>query len=52
MGIGPQLLTGYPIIALIVLNNASVARQFTIAWHGKRFTSALPPGALATYLWR
>jgi glucosylceramidase len=39
-------------IALIVLNNASVARQFTIAWRGKRFTSALPPGALATYLWR
>ena len=39
-------------IALIVLNNASSAQQFTVAVGGKRFRSTLPPGALATYTWR
>lgn len=39
-------------IALIVLNNASVAQDFTVARGGKRFAATLPPGALATYRWR
>jgi glucosylceramidase len=39
-------------VVLIVLNNAASAQTFTIAWHGKRISSTLPSGALATYLWR
>lgn len=38
-------------LVLFVLNNASTAGQFAVAWNGQAFTHSLPEGAVATFVW-
>jgi glucosylceramidase len=40
--------------SLVVLahNNARQPRRFAVAWHGQRFTYALPGNATVTFAWR
>lgn len=39
-------------IALLALNNKTVAASFSVRWHGSSFTTQLEPSALATYTWK
>lgn len=36
---------------LLALNNAPTTQRFAVAWEGRSFTYALPPGATVTFRW-
>jgi glucosylceramidase len=38
-------------VALLVLNNTAETKSFRVAWKGSELGTALPAGALATYIW-
>jgi len=39
-------------IVLYALNSGTASQQFGIRFHGKTATTTLPPGAVATFVWK
>jgi glucosylceramidase len=39
-------------LAVLVLNNRSVAASFTLRWHGRTVKAMLPASSLASYTWK
>jgi glucosylceramidase len=39
-------------IALLVLNSSANSGNFSVSWKGQTFTTSLPGGAVATFVWK